>query len=212
MGNIEDCNLFMMCQNLNQNTLTEIPKGYSARPCRKDEFEIWLEFPFDFEADKKNYQNFMTDYFRDVYAPREELFWKNCLFICDETDTPIGTCFAWKAYGCVTTIHWFKVKKEHEGQGIGRALLSFIMSNLSPDDFPVFLHTQPGSFKAIKLYTDMGFSLLTDPQIGFRKNELEIALPYLKEKMYPADYQKLRFAKAPDTFLRDVKTSELAEF
>ena len=52
---------------------------------------------------------------------------------------------------------------EYEGKGIGRALLSYVMQSLPQNEYPVFLHTHPASFRAIKLYSDMGFKLLTDP-------------------------------------------------
>ena len=138
MNKIEDSNLFMICKSINKNALSDIPNGYHIRNCKRDELNLWFEFPnckrdelnlwfefpFDNEEDKKNYRNFMEQYFKDVYGNNEKLFFDKCLFICDDNDTPIGTCFAWKAYNLITTIHWFKVKKEYEGQGIGRASYS----------------------------------------------------------------------------------------
>ncbi|WP_239649193.1 GNAT family N-acetyltransferase [Brachyspira hyodysenteriae] len=154
----------------------------------------------------------MEQYFKDVYGDNEELFFEKCLFISNENDTPIGTCFAWKAYNLITTIHWFKVKKEYEGQGIGRALISYVINSIDEKDFPIFLHTQAGSFRAIKLYTDLGFVLLTDEKIGYRENHLNIALPYLKKQMPLKEYNKLKFDKANKEFLYVVETSEINQF
>lgn len=154
----------------------------------------------------------MQQYFADVYQPREAEFFRKCLFLCDRNDTPVGTCFAWKAYGNVTTIHWYKIRKEYEGHGLGRALLSAVMKDIPEEDYPVYLHTQPGSYRAIKLYTDFGFALLTDKQVGFRENELEMGLPYLKEKMPEADFARLRFERAPEDFLQAVKSSPVSQF
>lgn len=212
MKNIEDCNLFMMCEVLNKDALSDIPKGYSIRNCGRDELDIWCEFPFDNECEKIKNKSYMEQYFENVYRSNEDAFWKSCLFICDKNNIPVGTCFAWKAYGNITTIHWFKVRKEYEGRGIGRALISNIMNALPPGDFPVFLHTQPGSYRAIKLYSDLGFSFLTDHEIGYRKNELDVTLPFLKEKMPLRDYNNLKFANAPKEFLLAAKTSETAQF
>jgi GNAT superfamily N-acetyltransferase len=91
----------------------------------------------------------MTAFFDGVYAKKGDLFYETCLFVCDANDRPIATCFAWKAYDRITTIHWLKVAKEYEGIGSGRALLSIVMQGLSEDEYPVFPHTQPGSFRAI---------------------------------------------------------------
>ncbi|MCZ9893345.1 GNAT family N-acetyltransferase [Brachyspira hyodysenteriae] len=209
---LEDSNLFMMCKSINKNALSDIPNGYHIRNCKRDELNLWFEFPFDNEEDKKNYRSFMEQYFKDVYGSNEGLFFEKCLFICDENDTPVGTCFAWKAYNLITTIHWFKVKKEYEGQGIGRALISYVINSIDEKDFPIFLHTQAGSFRAIKLYTDLGFVLLTDEKIGYRENHLNIALPYLKKQMPLKEYNKLKFDKANKEFLYAVETSEINQF
>lgn len=209
---IEDSNLFMMCKSINKDALSDIPNDYHIRNCKRDELNLWLEFPFDNEEDKKSYKSFMEKYFKDVYGSNEDLFFEKCLFICNENDTPIGTCFDWKAYNSITTIHWLKVKKEYEGQGIGRALISYVLNSINEKDFPIFLNTQAGSFRAIKLYSDLGFILLTDEKIGYRENHLNIALPYLKEKMYLEDYNKLKFDKATKEFLYAVKTSEINQF
>ena len=112
----------------------------------------------------------------------------------------------------MTTIHWYKIRKEYEGHGLGRALLSAVMKDIPEEDYPVYLHTQPGSYRAIKLYTDFGFALLTDKQVGFRENELEIGLPYLREKMPERDFARLRFERAPEDFLQAVKSSPVSQF
>jgi ribosomal protein S18 acetylase RimI-like enzyme len=209
---IPDKNLCMMCKNLNTNALAELPYGYHVRTCRRNELEIWKKMPFDDEDTAKQYKDFMTRFFNDVYAGKEDLFFEKCLFVCDNKDIPVGTCFAWKAYDRITTIHWFKVIKEYEGLGIGRALLSIVMQSIPKEEYPVFLHTQPASFRAIKLYSDFGFALLTDPVIGYRKNDLEECLPILETLMYKKDFQKLQFEQAPENFLKAVKSRYVDEF
>lgn len=210
MESVEDCNLFMMCRSLCRQALSDIPEGYHVRLCRQDELELWYAFPYDEGA--QEHRAAMARYFDAVYRPYGDAFWRSCLFVCDAQDTPVGTCFAWKAYGCVTTIHWFKVRRDCEGRGLGRGLLSHVMRALNENDFPVFLHTQPGSFRAIKLYTDMGFALLTDPEIGYRPNELEAGLPFLRAHMPPDAYARLRFERAPEAFLQAVRSSRTNEF
>jgi hypothetical protein len=44
---IPDMNIFMMCEALNHNSLTELPTSYSIRSCRPDELGIWKTMPFD---------------------------------------------------------------------------------------------------------------------------------------------------------------------
>jgi ribosomal protein S18 acetylase RimI-like enzyme len=198
---IPDRNIFMMCESLNHNALTELPISYSLRNCRYDELGIWKTMPFDNPILAKKYDGFMTDYFTLTYSEKEELFFAKTLFVCDPQDRPIATCLSWKAYDKFNTIQWFKVLKECEGQGIGRALLSFVMRKLEKHDYPVYLHTQPSSFRAIKLYSDFGFSLLSDDKFGIRKNELDECMPILEEFMPKEFFQELKITAAPKEFI-----------
>ena len=205
-------NLFMMCPRLNESALSDIPDGYHIRTCRREELDLWKVIHFDDETAAREQYPYMTRYFETVYEPAGEKFWNCCLFLCDADDRPVGTCFSWKAYERATTIHWYKVRKECEGNGLGRALLSEVMRKLEMSDYPVFLHTHPGCFRAIKLYTDFGFALLRDPVIGYRTNDLDVSLPYLREMMHAKAYDALKFADAPAWFLEAAKISEFSQF
>ena len=207
-----DKNLFMMCTHLNEDALTELPKDYYIRNCQENELDIWKAMPFnDPETAKENFGS-MTEYFDSVYGNYKEDFFKKCFFICNLNDKPIGTCFLWKAYNKINTIHWYKVIQEYEGKGIGRALLSYIMKTANKNDYPIYLHTHAGCNRAIKLYSDFGFELLRDPKIGNRKNDLEECLPYL-EKIMPGQYfRKLKMTNAPKYFLDVVNSSKIDEF
>ena len=210
---IPDLNIFMMCDKLNEKVLTKLPDGFHIRSCRPDELKIWKEFPFDSEEDKKNYYEFMNNYFNDVYADNLDEFYKRCLFVCeDKTDKPVSTCFIWKAYNRINTVHWFKTLKEYEGKGLGSALLSHIMVSLKKDDYPVFLHTQPSSFRAIGLYSDFGFKIVTNKSIGFRKNNYKESLPILKQFMTEESFNNLQFVEAPLIFDESAKTSSISQF
>jgi voltage-gated potassium channel len=71
---IPDKNIFMMCEILNRDALTEIPTGYSIRSCRSDELAIWKAMPFDDIDIAKEYEGFMSDYFNVTYAIVRTLF------------------------------------------------------------------------------------------------------------------------------------------
>jgi ribosomal protein S18 acetylase RimI-like enzyme len=197
---IPDKNIFMMCEALNRNALTELPANYAIRNCRPDELDIWKTMPFDDADLAKEYEGFMSDYFTTTYGGQEELFFAKTLFVCDRQNKPVATCLIWKAYNEFNTIQWFKVLQGYEGQGIGRALLSIVMQQLEPHDYPVYLHTQPSSFRAIKLYSDFGFSLLAGDKFGIRDNDLDECLPILAEFIPKEYFQKLRIVIAPKEF------------
>lgn len=209
---IPDLSLFMMCKSVNRSAFRDLPKGFYVRKCRESELGIWKAIHFDDDATAKEYDDFMTEFFDDVYARRADLFFSKCMFVCNHEDQPIGTCFIWRAYDKINTVHWFKVVKEYEGLGIGRALLTLVLKDLEDDDYPIYLHTHPSSFRAIKLYSDFGFQLLTDPMIGNRKNDIEEALPLLEKAMPHEDYRKLQMTEAPDDFLDVVRSAVVHEF
>ena len=207
--------LFMMCSELNTSALRELPQGFHFRMCRPDEFDVWKKMSLDFPHTPEiydEYMHMMTEYYDNVYAKNSDLFFRKCLFACNENDKPIGRGFIWKAYDRIYTIHWLMVFKEYENRGIGRAILSFIMNDLNIEDYPVFLHTHPSSYRAIKLYSDFGFSLVSNPVVGYRNNDLEECMSILKKFMPKSEFYKLRIIEAPQYFLDAASSSKFEEF
>lgn len=206
-----DGNLFMVLSKLNRGALSAPPEGVELRPCRRGELELWKDMHFDSPEAARANRPYMDEFFERVYAPRAELFFERCTMACVD-GAPVGTCFVWKAYGRVNTVHWFKVLPAFEGRGIGRALLSCVLGALGPDDMPVCLHTQPGSYRAIKLYSDFGFRFITDPAVGARANDLERALEALRRAMPARAFEALGFERAPQALLDAARGERFPEF
>jgi len=153
MNKSKDKNIFMMCEKLNYNALSEMPSEFIVRNCRKDEIDIWKAMPFDEEESIIKNKEFMDNYFNQVYKEKKELFYQRCLFVCNEENMPLATCFIWKAYNKINTIHWLKVKKDYEGLGIGRALLSIIMKDLK-ECLPILNRYMPkNEFEKLEIRT-----------------------------------------------------------
>ena len=209
---IPPLNLFMMCAELDRQALRSLPDGYSIRNCRKSEYQAWKDLHIDLPEQADAYNKVLDEYFDLVYSPKGDLFFERCAFVCDVSDTPVGTCMIWPAYGGVSTLHWLKVRPIHEDKGLGRALMSYLLAGLSADDYPVYLHTHPSSYRAIKLYSDFGFKLITDRQVGFRVNDLQESLPILERYMPAADFQRLGFVQAPPGFLQAALQTEYEQF
>ena len=194
MKQLEESHIFMCCTKLREQAFTPIPAGYRLRCCRPEELLIWKDFPFDTPEQAEEHRPFMDAYFNQTYGEQQELFYRSCLFLCDEQDRPLCTGFLWKHYGKYTTLHWLKTKKEAEGRGLGRALLSAIFRQVGAKDYPLYLHTHAGCERAMHLYTDFGFRILTEPeQIDGRPNQWQQALIYLQNKMPPAYFAALEF-------------------
>ena len=209
---IPDYNIFMMCEQLKKNALSKLNSEYHFRNCRPNELEIWKAFPFDSETVPSEYEDFMNQYINDTYVSDIEIFLNNTIFVCNKDDKPIATCSYWLAYGKFNSIQWLKVRKEYEGQGLGRAILSEIIGKFSNEDYPIYLHTQPGSFRAIKLYADFGFKLLSGGQIGTRINEFEKSLPILKEFIPKKDFKEIEIVNTPNRFIKLLENETKIQF
>lgn len=209
---IGEKNLFLLCRRPNAAAFAPIPAGYHARHCRPEELTLWMDLQFDDPAQAEKYRPFMQDYFDNVYRPKGDLFFERCLFLCDGADRPAGTCFVWKAYDAIQTLHWLKVKKSQEGHGLGRALLTLALQDVPEQEYPVYLHTHPACTRALKLYSDFGFALVTDPMVGHRTNDVKECLPYLESELPPPVFQALRFETAPEEFLLAAASSPVEQF
>lgn len=205
-------NLFMMCETLDRRACAPLPDGYTFDLCREDELDIWMAFPFDSPAQAAEYRPFMEQCFRDIYQPQRDEFFRRCLFVRDASGKPVATGFTWLSYGRVYTLQWIKTLPECEGKGIGRALISRLMTDLPDDAYPVYLHTHPECLRALHLYTDFGFRLLTDPRIGYRDNDLQTCLPILQQGLTPAAWKSLRYAEAPCGLLEAALSSQTEDF
>jgi GNAT superfamily N-acetyltransferase len=202
---IGNYNIFMRCDKQDTSAFRVLPDGFSFRLCRRDELEVWKRVVVE-----EQYVDYVTAFYEKVYAKHEDEFFRRCMFACDENDKPVASTFIWRSYGQINTVGWFRVLPEHEGKGIGRALLTEILKDTQ---YPVYLHTQPTSIRAIKLYSDFGFKLITgDDKIGYRKNDLSESLPYMQKVMPEKDYASLRFTDADDILLKAAMSSEASEF
>ena len=199
---IGDYNLFMVCNEKNINAYRDLPTGYSFRRCRHDELDVWKRIVVE-----EQYVKYVTEYYEKIYSKNEDEFFRRCFFVCDNNDNPVASCITWLSYGQISTVGWFRVLPEHERKGIGRALLTKI---LNTTQCPIYL--QPTSICAIKLYSDFGFKIITNPMIGYRKNNLFESLPYLNKIMSKSDYENLKFTEIDDTLDRAALSSETAEF
>ena len=91
-------------------------------------------------------------------------------------------------------------------------MLSHIMGPFSELDYPIYLHTRPSSFRAIGLYADSGFQIITNPTVGYRENHYQECLPILQEFMRKDAFESLQFAEAPQDFLAVARSSKISQF
>jgi len=85
----------------------------------------------------------------------------------------------------VPSMHWVAVRPEYQGLGLGKAVVFAGMerSLAIEGDRDFYLHTQTWSYKAIGIYLKAGFRFLETGCFGGYKNDWELALPILREKL-----------------------------
>ncbi|WP_444685740.1 N-acetyltransferase family protein [Alkalicoccus luteus] len=181
MAQLPEINLFMVCHEPNRKAFTAFPSDVSVRSMRAEDLPAWMAMPFDDPADASAYRPFMEEYVKRVYSSDMERFFRQTTIVEDEKRI-IGVCTRWKAYGKLETVHWLKTVPDWEGKGIGRALMTQLLEEAK---LPVYLHTQPESYRAVGLYADIGFQLLTGERFGTRINHLEESMSYLQANMKP---------------------------
>ncbi len=209
---IPDLNLFMVCEKVNSNAFAGLPEPYTVRNVTEADIDTWKKFPFDTPELAAQYEFIMVKYFQDVYVRDTEQFYRNTLFACDSSGKPVSTCASWKAYDSFQAIHWFKTLKSYESLGLGRALLTLVMKRFAQKDYPIYLHTHPIGYRAIKLYSDFGFKLIAGTLPGPRTNDLDESLPYLEKFMSGADFQHLQISEPRNEFIETLRTYAHEEF
>ena len=93
----------------------------------------------------------------------------------------------------VPVLHWLAVADDYSGRSYARMLIAQVMllfDKYAPME-SIYLHTQPWSYRAIKLYNDFGFCMSRTDVYGTAVNEYEEAMAILGKCMSREAYEKL---------------------
>ena len=92
----------------------------------------------------------------------------------------------------VSSLHWLVVDERYQGIGLGKALATAVMNIYAKDRaLPVYVHTQPWSWKAILLYVSLGFKLQKTDTFSHYENEYEKAMTELGKAVQEDQYELL---------------------
>jgi ribosomal protein S18 acetylase RimI-like enzyme len=188
-------NLLMKCTKINENALTSLPDGYTFKMYRDGDEGLWADIELSIGEFEFMTREQVEDYFIKEYFGRKEKLYERCIFALDLNNIPVGTCMAWhdlKDSQEVASVHWLAVKPSAQSNGIGRALLAETMRIFTVNgENPVYLHTQPWSYKAIKLYMDFGFHALKSESFSDFINEFEVAVRILENYLNQSCFHRL---------------------
>ena len=146
-------NLILRCDRFDQPCVS-IPNEYRIIRYHEGLESSWAKLETDI-GDFRSTDEAET-YFRRTYLSNPDLLEKRALFLTDRSNDVIGSCIAWqdpRSGQTISSLHWLVIDESHQGKGLGRVLCSETMKLF--DSFPVYIHTQPWSWKAILLYLSL---------------------------------------------------------
>ena len=164
-----------------------LPEGFSVVPYQPGDERAWaaLECSIgDFASAGEAEQYFVSTYLKDRGLQN------NLLFLRNAENRAVGSAIAWRdprGDAAVSSLHWLVVEESCQGRGLGKALCCAAMNRFCEQGaLPVYVHTQPWSWKAILLYVSLGFRLQREDSFSHYENEYAAAMAALKA-ILPAD-------------------------
>ena len=186
------CNVIMKCSDYECRNV-ELPYGFSIVSYHPGYEKEWAKLEYaigDFGSLTE-----AEEYFVETYLQKAELF-QNILFVMNNENDIVGSCIAWQdmqGINSVSSLHWLVVDERYQGIGLGRALCTAVMNIYAKRQvLPVYIHTQPWSWKAVLLYVSMGFKLQKTDAFSLYENEYEKAMIELGKILTAEQYERLK--------------------
>ena len=187
--------IIMRCDSINRNAFSEAEECFSIVKYKPGMKSVWIEIQkaagqFEGYSDAD-----IADYFEKTFLYDSSEIDERCFFLKDNVEEAcIGTCCANKGKRIVPVLHWLAVVPTHRNRGCARMLITYVLKYFEQKygNQAVYLHTQPESYQAIKLYNDFGFNITQEDSYGHAVNEYEDAMEILKEVMNSEAYKRLK--------------------
>lgn len=190
--------IIMRCDRIRESAFLNIPKPFIIENYHPGMEAIWVEIQkaageFEGYAD-----NDILEYFSKTFLQENCELSERCLFLKDATTgTYIGVCCAWfsqKENREVPVLHWLAVIPPYRNRGCARMLITEMMKIFQKkyEDQSIYLHTQPSSYPAIKLYHDFGFHITKEDYYGSAVNEYDEAMIVLEKVMKKDVFENLK--------------------
>lgn len=170
-----------------------LPDKFSIVPYEKGYEKAWADLEYsagDFDSLEEAENYFVQSYMQDCDA-----LLKNVRFLLNENGMVIGSCIAWydiRQNSFVSSLHWLIVDEQYQGMGLGKALCCDAMNIFGEQGlFPVYIHIQPWSWKAILLYLSLGFKLQKTDTFSNYTNEYVQAMDTLKPIVHEEQFSMM---------------------
>ncbi len=184
-------NMILKCSAYKPFAIT-LPKGFFFKQFEPGDEIAWaaLEHEIgDFSSPEE-----ALAYFQKAYGASPEELRRRAVVLANDTGIN-GFCIAWRDFRQgvpVASLHWLVVSPAWEGKGLGRALVQKTLELYEKlGEFPVYLHTQPWSYRALMLYLHLDFRLQKEDTFSAYENQYWEAVGALEEILSPERFQEL---------------------
>lgn len=161
--------------------------GLRIRTYRPGDEEAWARLEWEI-GDFASVEEALA-YFSQTYLQVGPDF-RDRIFFAVEAGETVGSVIAWRdrrGRDTVASLHWLVVAPFRQGRGIGKALLQTAMNwYLEAGELPVYIHTQPWSHRAIRLYAGQGFRMQKTDTFSHYENQYGKVVETLKS-LLPAE-------------------------
>ena len=165
--------LLMKYDNTNVFKDFSLPGGYRFKFFQPGDEQDWIDIHIS--SGEFTDEELASVHFHEYYDDFIDELSNRCVFIVDSnTGEKVGTAtisrYYDEQYGYDATVDWVAIKKEHQGKGLAKPLISKLMKIASDNGHSrLLLHTQTHTWLAAKLYLDFGFEPVIEEEImGWR--------------------------------------------
>ena len=185
----------------------KLPQGYAIRTYQPGDEDAWAALEYgigDFDSPEAAKADFARRYLDNPAWDPQQVF-----FAVSPGGDVVGSAIAWeddpRGVG-VRALHWLVVRSDHRRKGLGRALTQHVLRLFRREDNakPVYLHTQPSSWRAIPLYISLGFKLQPQDTFYGYENQYDQAMETLKGVVTPELYELMERNTAADLTAADL--------
>lgn len=170
-----------------------LPQGFYFKHFQKGDEKAWatLEYKIgDFNSAEEAEQ-----YFLNTYCQNIKIIEQRGVFVVNEQNKIVGSCIAWKdkkGEALVASLHWLVIDPDYQGLKLGKALCQKTLEYFQQNgEFPVYIHTQPWSYKAINLYIQQGFQVMIKDTFADYENQYVQAIDTLKKFLSDSLYNQI---------------------
>ena len=185
-------NLILRCDEITPEAAL-LPQGFSLRTYRPGDERHWAELEYgigDFDSREE-----AARYFAENYLPHEAELHRRCWFVFSADGTPAGSCMAWRdprGEETAASLHWLVVAARFRERGIGRTLAQTALNFYAAQgEIPVYIHTQPWSWKAVLLYGSLGFQIRKTDSFARYENQFSQSMETLAQVLPEELFQRI---------------------